>query len=139
MTVKIKGVDKVLKNLGFIQSEINQAMDRAVLATAKQVKREAVLSINKQSPGVPGRKKGKTRHVISKPGDAPNTDTGRLAGSVDTSHVKGSQRALVFSDLDYGAYLEFVLNRPWLEPALMAKIGNLVPNAVAQAKKIRGK
>lgn len=138
MSVEVKGEEKVRQILSHIEREMFLAGDDGVLATALEVQREAILSINKQSPGKKGRKVNGTRHVISKEGDAPNTDRGGLVQSIKTSHQKGSQVAYVFSDLDYGAYLEFVLNRPWLGPAFEKKAGNLNENIQSAIRKRLG-
>ncbi len=127
MRVKVTGLDKVLQGFDRESVAVQKSIDEGVVATAAEVQREAINSINLQSPGRKVRK-GQRIHVVSRPGDAPNTDTGRLVGSIAISHIKGSKVAYVFTDLDYGLYLEAVKERPWLHPALIEKQDNLPAN-----------
>ena len=136
-SVTIKGLREVISELSITAAQYIKAVDNGVVATAGEIQREAVLSIQKQSVGELGYssvRKGKV-HRISKKGNAPNTDSGRLVGSIKIVHIKGSEEAQVFTDLDYGAYLELVLDRAWLQPAMQAKAGELQPNIEAQLKK----
>jgi hypothetical protein len=144
---KIEGVEEVLKGLSAIEKKMHNAVHGGVVATAVQVQRTAILDINKQSKGktyefefktnkktgniFPSKKRSKP-HIASKEGDAPNTDTGRLVGSVGISAIRNSLTAYVFSDVDYGAYLELINNRPWLRPALEANKKNLKKNIERQ-------
>lgn len=66
-----------------------------------------------------GRNYGK--HTASKPGDAPNVDTGRLAGSIQVDPVD-EVTFLVGTNVEYAPHLEFgtreIAARPWLLPAV---------------------
>jgi HK97 gp10 family phage protein len=59
-------------------------------------------------------------HQASAPGEAPASDTGRLAG--DLAIVVTGLTATVGTALEYGKYLEYgtmkIEERPWLRPAL---------------------
>jgi len=99
--------------------DVEKALDSTVITIAISVLRSASKAIRTPSQG---KKYGS--HLASKEGDAPNTDTGRLLGSIKINHKRGSQEAEVGTNLDYGAELELVKNRPWLEPALDENIGN---------------
>jgi hypothetical protein len=122
--VVITGLGEVLKEIKKQSSDFSKGVDKAVVVTANEIRRDAVLSINKQSRGtkrVKSRKNKKKWHYVSPEGQAPNSDTNTLVRSIDVSHIRGSKEAIVFSTLEYAAYLEFVLNRPWLEPASAGK------------------
>jgi len=127
MAVKITGLDDVLLNLNEFAFDMEKATERAVKSIAVQVQSGAVKAIKNPSVGTYVTRytaAGKPySHVASKEGDAPNSDTGRLIGSVNMSHNTGDLFAYVFTNLEYGFYLETVLNRPWLEPAKEAKKG----------------
>lgn len=98
--------------------DLDQGIDDAVRITAFKVSNTAQMSIREPSnSGKFTNAKKKRKHEISKEGDAPNTDTGRLIGSIAVVHEKGSQVAHVGTNLDYGLFLETTHNRPWLEPA----------------------
>lgn len=60
-------------------------------------------------------------HQASAPGEAPATDTGRLAGSIDAVKLTRLNWE-VGTLLKYGRYLEFgtqkIAERPWLRPAI---------------------
>jgi len=96
---------------------MDDAIDDAVLITAFKVQNTATQDIREPSNSGRFVTKGTVTHEISKEGDAPNTDTGRLIGSIIVDHHKGDQVAFVGTNLDYGLFLETIHNRPWLEPA----------------------
>lgn len=58
----------------------------------------------------------------SKPGEPPNTDTGRLANSISATHKAGAHEAFVHTDIDYAPHLEFgtvkMEARPFLAPQM---------------------
>jgi HK97 gp10 family phage protein len=77
------------------------------------------------------------QHIASNPGEPPNTDTGRLAGSVQVEVE--SREVFVGSTLQYAGALEFGTSqmqaRPWLNPALeksRAKVRKLFVDATAE-------
>ena len=121
-----------------VAERVDEAIDRGVLATAVQVQSEAIVSISSRPTRGREYKRGKKKHIASLPGNPPNTDKGGLVAdlSMGLRHVKGSKVAYVFSTLDYGAYLELIMDRAFLRPALEAKKGRLKPNIENQAKKI---
>jgi hypothetical protein len=121
MTAIVTNISAFTDYIDKSKKEIAKLVDTAVLVTAESVRKDAVLSINKQVRGSKRSKRGANFHYPSPEGEAPNTDTGRLVGSIAVSHERNSQEAMVFSDLDYAAWLEFVLNRPWLAPATIGK------------------
>ncbi len=109
--------------------DLDKAIDDAVRITAFKVQLTASKNIQKTSHGGVFVKRGKTgRHEISKEGEAPNTDKGRLISSIDVSHQKGSQVAEVGTNLDYGLFLETTHNRPWLEPAKEQEVAGFSTN-----------
>ena len=123
MRVVVTGLSAVVKEIAKQQKLYNKGVDNAVLATAVNIQRDAVLGINKQErkPDDKGSKRGNKRHYASPEGGFPNTDLGGLVGSISVQHNKGTKEAIVYSDLDYAAYLEFVLDRPWLSLASEGK------------------
>lgn len=122
-TVEIKGEDALKIALNRLAFDLNKAIDLAVRVTAFKVQITAMDNIREPSRSGNFVSRGvKARHEISKEGDSPNTDSGRLIGSIAVEHVRGSQEAFVGTNLDYGLFLETTLNRPWLEPAKDAEI-----------------
>lgn len=126
MTVKLVGLDKLIKNLNKFEIDLDDVIDDAVRTVAIKVQQGAIKAIRTPSIGTYVTRYtegGKPySHVASKPGDAPNSDTGRLMGSVSLDHVKGKQIAFVGTNVDYGFFLETVMNRPWLLPSLNEQI-----------------
>jgi len=121
MSFKIEGTKALIKALGKAGVNMDEAIDEAVKATAVKVLGNATMAIKAPSMGT-----WVTRytaagnpydHLASKKGESPNTDTGRLIGSIALDHQKGQGVAYVGTNLVYGFYLETVLNRPFLEPA----------------------
>ena len=93
--------------------------------TAQNIRTKAIKSIQRPpKTGVTYQKtKPKRRHIASAPGQAPATDTGRLAGDIKAD-ISG-KRAEVYTDLEYAAPLEFgtrnMAARPFMLPAMEAE------------------
>jgi len=119
----IKGVGELQDALRKFNLNTEKVLDKAVRITAFDVLNNATKSIKTVSKGrqVP---RGDNYHTVSKEGDAPNTDTGRLIDSIDVVHDKGSMVAEVGTNLPYGAMLETTYNRPWLNPAKDKSMAN---------------
>ena len=128
MSVVIKGEAELMKALKSFAFDLDEAVDNAVLVTAIKVQQSAIKAIRDPSIGSYVTRYADSRndeytikdsrlHITSKPGDAPNSDTGRLIGSISVDHHKGDKVAFVGTNVDYGFFLETVHNRPWLEPA----------------------
>ena len=136
--VIIKGAQELETAFKKFVFDMDKAIDDGVRVTAFKVMNTATQNI--RTPSNSGRFVGKRQHEVSKEGDAPNTDTGRLIGSIVVDHVKGSQVAHVGTNLDYGAILETERNRPWLEPAKDAEIkffkNNIAAAMDGQIKKV---
>ncbi len=137
MSAKVEGIRDLLKNMGKFERKVHEATHKGVFDTAVQVQRTAILSINKQSKGKRYERKGGKYHIASRKGEAPNTDKGRLVGSIFISHIMNSLAAYVYSDLDYAAYLELVKDRPFLRPAIRKNKKKLKANIANQIKKIK--
>lgn len=118
-TGEFKGLDKVIKKFTSLEPTMTPGMVQAVAKATLAVHKSAVKSIKEKSLGYQEwRYKPKRLVVVSKPGDAPNSDTGRLIQSIQFEFENGGLKGLVGTNLKYGAYLELVYDRPWLAPAL---------------------
>ena len=121
---KVRGANKVVRNFRRLEQAAGKEVARALYTGAHAVRGQAIQDIMKVSVGsvVTRYKKGRKpyRHVASKAGDAPNTDTGDLVSRINVE-IHG-KRAFVGTDLEYGKHLEFgtrrMAARPWLNPAL---------------------
>jgi len=121
MSVLITGQADLDMALKMFLVNTEKAIDDAVRITAVKVQKSAIKSIREPSMGTYVTRytaSGKPYdHVAAKEGETPNTDTGRLIGSIALDHHKGKQVAYVGTNVDYGFFLETVMNRPWLQPA----------------------
>jgi len=98
-----------------------QAATLIVASTAKKSIQKVSAGSVQPLPKTPGRTRKAKQHVASPPGEPPNTDTGRLAGSVRTEIDKPDLTGFVGTDVIYGRFLELgtkdIEERPWLQPA----------------------
>lgn len=101
-------------------SRMERDVGKAVFAGAEGIQVEAQLSITNGAVSGAG-------HVPSKPGEAPNQDTGHLAGNIEVTQPKPLV-ARVSSNADYAATLEYesskIAERPYMRPARDAKEGD---------------
>lgn len=107
---------------------------KALFAAGELIQVEAQISITA------GAVSGK-QHKPSAPGEAPNNDTGTLAGAIETNQV-APLVVEVSSNAPYAAALEFgtsrMESRPYMQPARDAKrreVEQLVRRAVDKAVK----
>lgn len=124
--INVRGLDKLMATLREAGEDADTLMGD-VLHDMAEFTHEAAVNSIQQGPatGTIYTKSNPTRtHQASAPGEAPATDTGRLASSVMVAFPTPTQlRARVGTDLDYGAHLEFGTSRmpkgrPWLSPAV---------------------
>jgi phage gpG-like protein len=110
MVVKLEGSKALKSALAGMSDKIAVEVNKAVIGTALQLQGEIKDSIQHgPASGRTYRRRG-VMHRASAPGQAPMSDTGRLAGSIyfDTD---GPMRAVVGSFLVYAKYLEYGTTR----------------------------
>ena len=130
MSVSVTGDKELLRKINRLSVDLQQATREAVYGTAQSVRSYAIKSIQQQSMGGVVRRYrqggGSYNHVVSQPGQAPNTDTGRLVSSISVQPLKPANEMYVGTTLEYGKHLEHgtmnMQERPWLQPALDAMI-----------------
>lgn len=135
MSVKVTGDEEVKRKLLSLGDKMTEAVDLGVYATAEDIRDTAVKSIQTVSSGrVVKRSKqggGTYDHIAAAPGNAPNTDSGKLVESIATEK-KDDAFYEVGTSLPYGNHLEVgtkkMLPRPWLVPAMNAKADELIKN-----------
>ena len=132
MSVLITGQADLDMALKMFLVNTEKAIDDAVRITAVKVQKSAIKSIREPSMGTYVTRYtagGKPySHVAAKEGESPNTDTGRLIGSIALDRVKGKKVAYVGTNVDYGFFLETVQNRPWLQPSLVKEVAGFKSN-----------
>ena len=104
-SVQMTGLDALKRKFKGMEREIDDAAEKAIKITAVNMRSEVVKAIH--SGPATGRtyKRGSVAHTASAPGEAPMTDTGRLAGSVFMD-IK-PKVATIGSKLAYAAVLEY--------------------------------
>lgn len=130
MTVEIEGLEELERNLAALADRYGAALTRAAVVVGNLIRTDAIKSIQDQTFGshVTRYRAGGTsyEHIASRAGDAPNTDTGRLVGSIQVEIKR--DLITVGTSLDYGRFLEYggrtleggapQYARPWLFPAV---------------------
>ena len=139
----VQGIDVLTDRLSLIPKKTSVNMRKAVNQGALMVQRDAFRAIKKHSAGKLYIRRGK-KHIASKAGDAPNTDTGNLIRNIRVSTGRGNvlrgYSAEVKAVTPYALRLEFgqgrVKARPFMGPSLnknKAKIRKLILNAVKKS------
>lgn len=119
---EIKGNQKFQKRIEEIAQKSEDLFVDSLERMAIAIHSEAIKNIAKVSRGKKvTRYKPKRDHVVSKPKGPPNTDRGRLVGSIRWQIDRVAGILQVGSPLKYALYLELgtkrMTERPWLEPA----------------------
>jgi HK97 gp10 family phage protein len=138
----VTGVNDVINNLNKLRDEVGEEMADSLYAAGEVVRGSAIRSIQEVSAGsqvTRYRNGGNSyQHTASKPGDAPNTDSGDLVKSIAVEAKLDG--VYVGSNLDYAAHLEFgtsnMAPRPWLLPAKLKshkKIVQLIAKGIKKS------
>lgn len=123
-----------------LQQDIRQA---AMIGVAKSIMAVQSLAIQKiNQPPKTGRiyRHRSVEHQASAPGEAPATDTGRLAQSTTIEYDIENLAATLFFRTAYAAALEFgtakIEPRPYARPALAEKGKEIVQNITDEIAKV---
>lgn len=136
---KIAGATQFTAKLRNNSVAAAQFIDSAVFELAQRVETDAENSITEGATSGAG-------HVASLPGDAPNADTHRLDGNIETLRgtESGSIKYIVSSNAPYSQPLEFgsskMAARPFMRPALeknRERIGKRLAAAINQANRMK--
>jgi phage gpG-like protein len=111
-TIRIEGNERLSRALDRLSDDAKARVSLAVEATGIELRGEIVKKYQRgPASGIVYEKTNPTRtHQASAPGEAPATDTGRLANSVTFSKT-GQLSAEVGTEVEYGAWLEFGTRR----------------------------
>ena len=138
--ISLSGDKELRAALDAMADDVRQEVSKAVIGTAIELRGDVVKSIQrgpktgrvydsifrtingKAVPVAPRSGNGlSATHQASAPGEAPASDTGRLASSI-TFDQAGPLTATVGSNLAYSVYLEFgtrkIAARPYFRPAV---------------------
>jgi len=121
ITMQLEGGDQLAAALRAYGAAAEKHVGDAVNATGLELRGDIVKAYQRgPASGVTYEKYNPRRtHTASAPGEAPATDTGRLASSVDFKR-DGPMSATVGSTVVYAAILEFSGDRPAWVPATEA-------------------
>jgi len=154
ITAKLEGIKNLEASFEAAAAKASNGFTEEIKVTALEIQAEVLTQIQKQSSGekVTRYRNGSAiKHTVSKPGDAPNTDTSSLVKSYERG-ISFENRgrgiiAKIGSNLPYAAHLEFgtkdktLQARPHLLPAfrkiLKAKNGKAV--RIQNISKVLGK
>lgn len=123
-SVDIKGLDKLQQSSRAISQALADELNKAVYASAQQIRTEAIKSIQDGQKSGKWYKRRTVLHQSSAPGEAPASDTGRLVNSI-TAYAGADGEAFTVAGRGaalYAALLEFGTSRmgarPFMLPAL---------------------
>lgn len=122
INVKIDGIDDLLADLKRLGTISDDLVVDTINDLAMDTQQEAVRGIQRGPASGRTYKRGTVTHTASAPGQFPMSDTGRLASNVEFEvATKSRQVAVVGTNIEYGAHLEFgtskMAARPWLMPS----------------------
>jgi HK97 gp10 family phage protein len=129
IVAKVKNKFNLSKKMNQLKADVMSSSIRGVQDATFLIHETAVKLVQDNSKGTPAvryNRSGKKRNVlVSKPGNPPNTDTGRLAQSIKFDFKKDGFVGRVGTNLRYGRNLEFgtkrMSPRPWLSTAVRIK------------------
>ncbi len=118
---KLLGVAALKKQIDKLNKSFEENRNLAVQESTLALHKSAIEIVSENANGVQSVRYNPRRTVtVSKAGDPPHTDTGRLRQSIKFDYKKGIGR--VGSNLKYAAWLEFgtenMSPRPWLSVAI---------------------
>lgn len=112
VTLELKGTEQLARALRKLDEDAQKEVKKAVEATGLSL-RGAIVKKYQRGPAtgeIYEKYNPRRTHQASAPGEAPATDTGRLASSVVTNDV-GPMTVEVETDVEYGPWLEFGTQR----------------------------
>jgi HK97 gp10 family phage protein len=122
VTAQLTGTVELRAALRKFGVNANGEIAQIVKGTAQNIRTHAIKSIQRgtKSGLVYEKTSPKRTHKSSAPGEAPATDTGRLANSIN-AEIDG-KKAEIVADTEYAAWLEFgtqsIEPRPFMLPAM---------------------
>lgn len=125
MRIKLEGTKAMQAALRDMSDDVRDAVSTAVIGTAMELEGDVKQRIQRgpASGRIYQKYNPRRTHRASAPGQAPATDTGRLASSI-TFDKRGELTATVGSFLPYAMYLEYgtsrIAARPFFRPAVEA-------------------
>jgi hypothetical protein len=126
ITLTVQNQQAIMEALAQYGRRAEEAISRAVNETALEVRADIVRRIQRGPKTGRVYRSGNVTHRASAPGEAPATDTGRLANSIVYERI-GLIAAKVSSRLPYATYLEFGTQRIAPRPAWTPAVERATP------------
>jgi phage gpG-like protein len=135
VTIKVDGLQELAAEIRKRGAEAQDALARAVTATALDIRRD-VIRRHKKGPKT-GRvyRRGKREHQASAPGEAPAVDRGALMSSIYFTQTN-RMSATVGSRLAYAYWLEFGSQAVDARPSWIPATEKFRPKLKARAETI---
>ena len=134
MTLRMDGLEGLQADLRRASADARARVDDAVVGSAIELRGDVVKRIQRGPATGRTYQRGGVSHQASAPGEAPATDTGRLANSVTFDKV-AQMSATVGSDLVYAAVLEFGIDRIDPRPAWVPAVELMTPKFVSRVER----
>jgi len=128
------GLEGLQADLRRASADARARVDDAVVGSAMELRGDVVKRIQRGPATGRTYQRGGVSHQASAPGEAPATDTGRLANSVTFDQV-AQMSATVGSDLVYAAVLEFGSDRIDPRPAWVPAVELMTPKFVSRVER----
>ena len=137
--IRIEGLSELRRRIDKDSEMVSREMAKIVFLTALDVQRRARESIQggRKSGTIYQKYNPRRLHQASAAGEAPASDTGRLAGSIQIKRYGTSPRADVDVKAKYGYRLEYNQKRPFMRPALEASLPKLDSRLTTLANRVR--
>ena len=140
VTLKLEGTEALARALRKLDEDARNEVKKAVDATGLSL-RGAIVKKYQRGPAtgeIYEKYNPRRTHQASAPGEAPATDTGRLANSVLTEDI-GPLTIEVGTDVEYGPYLEFgtrtIAPRPNWVPSVQEETPKYIRRVEAAIKR----
>ena len=137
MTIKVEGGAALAAQLALLSRKVKDEVDREIGDVAAEAEGDIVLSVQGGKKTGKVYTRGGVSHQASAAGEAPASDTGGLAGSINHEREK-NMRWSVFSRMMTSVWLEYgtehIEARPFFRP-VFAKINLTFRNRIQSAIK----
>ena len=125
-TIKIEGTEELSRALQKMGAEAGRRVDLALSATGLELRGDIIKRYNQGPATGEWYLRGTIAHQASAAGEAPKTDTGRLAGSVVFNKETG-HTVSVSTNVEYGPWLEFGTHKIKPRPAWVPAVEEARP------------
>ena len=137
VTIRLEGSEQLQRELRRLSDDLRREVGQVVLGAAVEMRADIVTSIQRgpASGRVYEKYNPRRTHKASAPGQAPMSDTGRLANSITFDRV-GDLTATVGSALNYAPWLEYGTSRMAARPFFRPAVERMRPKYIGKLEDI---